>query len=230
MSDSPRHQSVESSGKTQGPAVKDKECPYCQQKFTSSSLGRHLDLFIKPVNPKAPDGKHDVEAIRRDRSNITRRHPRGSLRGQSGTPAQTPRPAGARRSVAPSDGGNSSTVASPTQRRASLAVNREHTYPFAQPGWQQTGVINNIPFEGSNTRDGNGESHSVRAHSPHQTRDRVVSRQAQKAQFDLKQKLQDAQDTSRAAELALKELLSSWRAAKYVAALIYPLDNLAWLL
>jgi hypothetical protein len=27
-------------------ASKDKACPYCHQKFTSSSLGRHLDQFI----------------------------------------------------------------------------------------------------------------------------------------------------------------------------------------
>ena len=29
-------------------APKDRSCPFCNQAFTSSSLGRHLDLYIKP--------------------------------------------------------------------------------------------------------------------------------------------------------------------------------------
>jgi hypothetical protein len=29
-------------------APKDRSCPFCGQRFTSSSLGRHLDLYIKP--------------------------------------------------------------------------------------------------------------------------------------------------------------------------------------
>lgn len=36
--------SVDSSTK----APKDRNCPFCNQAFTSSSLGRHLDLYIKP--------------------------------------------------------------------------------------------------------------------------------------------------------------------------------------
>lgn len=36
----------------------------------------------------------------------------------------------------------------------------------------------------------------------------------QKAQFDAKQKVTDALDTARAAELALREFISSWRSAK----------------
>lgn len=58
--------------------AKDRACPYCQQAFTSSSLGRHLDLYIKSKNPKPPDGVHDVDEIRRIRGNITRRQPRNS--------------------------------------------------------------------------------------------------------------------------------------------------------
>jgi hypothetical protein len=210
-------------GKPRGPAAKDKNCPFCQQAFTSSSLGRHLDLYIKDRNPKAPDGVHDVEAIRRLRGNITRRQARGSLagssRGQSSTPAATPT-AASRRSVAPSEGGNSSTVVSPVDRRASLGVNRETSqiiskYPFVQP-WQQTGVINNIPGGESSSRAGDdGDSHPTGG-VVSQQQARVVSRQTLKAQLDMKHKLQDAQDTARAAELALRELVSSWRAAKYV--------------
>lgn len=58
-----------------GAAVKDKECPYCHQKFTSSSLGRHLDQFI---HKKKPDGLHDVDEIRKLRGTITRRTARNS--------------------------------------------------------------------------------------------------------------------------------------------------------
>ncbi|KAJ5081632.1 hypothetical protein NUU61_009896 [Penicillium alfredii] len=47
------------------PALKDRKCQYCQQAFTSSSLGRHLDQFLFK---KKPDGVHDVEEIRRIRS------------------------------------------------------------------------------------------------------------------------------------------------------------------
>lgn len=62
-------------------AVKDKECPYCHQKFTSSSLGRHLDQFL---NKKKPDGLHNVEEIRKLRSGITRRTARGSRKTGDG--------------------------------------------------------------------------------------------------------------------------------------------------
>ncbi|KAM7204920.1 hypothetical protein V8F20_003382 [Naviculisporaceae sp. PSN 640] len=64
-------------------APKDKKCPYCKQAFTSSSLGRHLDLFIKEKNPKPPDGVHDVEDIRKTRSAITRRRQRDVLSSSS---------------------------------------------------------------------------------------------------------------------------------------------------
>ncbi|KAG0158228.1 hypothetical protein PDIDSM_5741 [Penicillium digitatum] len=56
-------------------ASKDRKCQYCQQAFTSSSLGRHLDQFLFK---KKPDGIHDVEEIRRIRSGITRRQARTS--------------------------------------------------------------------------------------------------------------------------------------------------------
>ncbi|ETN40190.1 uncharacterized protein HMPREF1541_04466 [Cyphellophora europaea CBS 101466] len=64
---------------TKGAALKDKECQYCHQKFTSSSLGRHLDQFI---NKKKPDGIHNVDEIRRLRGGITRRTARSSKKQQ----------------------------------------------------------------------------------------------------------------------------------------------------
>ena len=60
---------------SKGYSIKDKECPYCQQKFTSSSLGRHLDQYI---HKKKPDGIHNVDEIRRMRGTITRRTARNS--------------------------------------------------------------------------------------------------------------------------------------------------------
>ena len=61
-------------------AAKDKECPYCHQHFTSSSLGRHLDQFL---SKKKPDGIHDVDEIRRLRGGITRRTARSSRKDKS---------------------------------------------------------------------------------------------------------------------------------------------------
>lgn len=63
------------------PASKDKQCPYCHQPFTSSSLGRHLDQFI---SKKKPDGIHNVDEIRRMRGGITRRTARGGGGGGAG--------------------------------------------------------------------------------------------------------------------------------------------------
>lgn len=57
---------------------KDRLCPFCKQVFTSSSLGRHLDFFIRDKRPKLPDGVHDVDQIRKMRGAITRRHARTS--------------------------------------------------------------------------------------------------------------------------------------------------------
>lgn len=83
-------------------APKDKHCPYCGQSFTSSSLGRHLDLYIKSKNPKAPDGLHNVDEIRKLRGSITRRQPRGGVRRDSSAPRDSQ--AGSKRSCGTSDG------------------------------------------------------------------------------------------------------------------------------
>jgi hypothetical protein len=73
--------------------------------------------------------------------------------------------------------------------------------------WEATGVTNDLP-----SRNGSVDLEPTTKQSGSQ---RTVSKQvAQKAQFDVKQKLSDAMDTARAAELALRELLSSFRAAQ----------------
>jgi hypothetical protein len=191
------------------PAAKDKNCPYCGQAFTSSSLGRHLDLYIKEKNPKAQDGIHDVDAIRKMRGNITRRQPRSSMGGrrESSTPAATPRAMTRKDSVQESDGFRSPAIPKDGHYAVDTTLSK---FPFNTP-WEATGVINDLPG-----RIGDGEGSQGATPGKRPSNQRAVSKQVmQKAQFDVKHKLADAMDTARAAELALRELLSSWRAAKY---------------
>ncbi|KEY66832.1 hypothetical protein S7711_05187 [Stachybotrys chartarum IBT 7711] len=187
--------------------TKDKNCPYCGQAFTSSSLGRHLDLYIKEKNPKPADGIHDVEAIKKLRGSITRRQPRGSLGGRrrdGSTPASTPKSSMKKEtSSADSDGYKSPAIPKEGQYVVDSTTNK---YGFT-PRWEATGVMNDIPDRNGSV-DGDGPGKQPRLQ-------RTVSKQVvHKAQFDVKQKLADAVDTARAAELALRELLSSLRAAK----------------
>lgn len=49
-------------------ASKDRKCEFCNQAFTSSSLGRHLDLYIKPkvtqnTIPQSGYGRHSPTLI-----------------------------------------------------------------------------------------------------------------------------------------------------------------------
>lgn len=198
------------SGTPKAGAPKDKNCPFCGQAFTSSSLGRHLDLYIKEKNPKPADGIHDVDAIRKLRGGITRRQPRGSLGGrrEASTPVGTPRAHVVKDTPLPENEDFQSPVLSKDNQ---LSVDSTMTYaPAFQPTWEATGVMNDIPKRGS------WESDAAPEPPKRPGMQRTVSKQAiQKAQFDVKQKLSDAMDTARAAELALRELLSSWRAAKY---------------
>lgn len=194
-------------------APKDRNCPYCGQAFTSSSLGRHLDLYIKEKNPKPADGLHDVDAIRKMRSGITRRQPRGSLaaRRDASTPG-TP------------TGSVSTTRKSPEVRQTAsvpkdgqFVVDQSSMYPWQQPRWEATGVINDLPTKNgdpSTSLDETADQARRSSAQQQQQQQRAPSRAAQKQQFDARQKLADALDTARAAELALRELLSSWRAAK----------------
>jgi hypothetical protein len=169
-------------------AVKDRTCPYCHQAFTSSSLGRHLDLYIREKNPKAPDGIHDVEAIRKLRQNITRRQPRSGVARRTASIGGT-LTASSRKSSASEDP-DSSINPSPVSQRDSL----------------RSGYL--TVDDGKGGRDIFDDGWGARRLG------RAVDKQVLKAQLDLRQRIQDAEDTSRAAELALRELLGSLRAAK----------------
>ncbi|KAF4635185.1 hypothetical protein G7Y89_g2911 [Cudoniella acicularis] len=197
-------------------APKDKACPFCHQQFTSSSLGRHLDLYIKEKNPKPPDGVHDVDEIRKMRGGITRRQPRSSTsRREDSTPAGTPsaqdrrspRPESARENRSPSvrrdDGGTDRPI-----------VNGRPNYILNKGTWESTGVMNVIPpLRNGDARCWDGEDRDGGRKT--ETRSRSVSKQMlAKTTFEQKQKMIEALDNAKAAELALRELLGSIRAAK----------------
>lgn len=206
-------ESAQPSGSGTPKAPKDKSCPYCHQAFTSSSLGRHLDLYIKERNPKAPDGVHDIEEIRRVRGGVTRRQPKGPSRRNTsasiGTPAAT-----SRKSPVSEDG--SSMVKSPLSMRDGAQLLPESAgrkFPFNTP-WEATGVINDIPTKDGETarRTEGGVAEGSRPASQ-----RAASRQMHKQQVDARHRIRDALDTSRAAELLVRELIGSFRAAKSVS-------------
>lgn len=115
-------------------APKNKPCPFCGDQFTSSSLGRHLDLYIKVKNPKATDGVHDVDKIRLLRSNITRRQPR---RSRQGTDPSTP----VSNEFCPPR-----TADSPYSFVVGTDENKR--YWINKPTWEATGVMTDIPSAG----------------------------------------------------------------------------------
>lgn len=92
-------------------------------------------------------------------------------------------------------------------------VDQSPVYPWQQPTWEATGVINDIPSKNGDSSGGWDESTESNRQSGAQQQ-RNSSRMLQKQQLDARQKLTDAMDTARAAELALREILGSWRAAK----------------
>lgn len=208
MSDTPSNNGDDDS-KSPYQARKDKACPFCHQAFTSSSLGRHLDLWIKPKNPKPADGVHHVDEIKKIRGAVTRRQakqPNGSRR-YSTTPAATPTAtsvSASRRSPAASEDVNSAAFhsirpsgpTSPVARKDSAAaIPGFNVHSFAV-----TGVINNIE---RNNNDGNMALSTTQGGVPHGDVTQEIAR-----------KIQDAEDRARAAELALREMICSWRAAK----------------
>ena len=178
------------------PAAKDKECPYCHQAFTSSSLGRHLDLYIKGKNAKPPDNLHDVEEIRRLRGNVTRRQARTSSGKREGSTPSSSKPTPLRDQRSPSIQGGTSSNHHQVQHLDSGPI---RTY-LNRPNWQSTGVINDIPSMRDHTTPSRMQSPSRR----HSVKEEILH----------KQNVLEERDQARAVELALKEVLDSVRAAK----------------
>jgi hypothetical protein len=197
-------------------AAKDKSCPYCAQAFTSSSLGRHLDLYIREKNPKPPDGVHNVEEIRQLRGGVTRRTVRMSGAHQdSQTPTRTPVSASQRGARVDSA---SAPAPSSKSRSVSAVAKSRAKFPFIH-GLEATGVINNIPLDQTQGDSALIHVEASHASTPEPARrtpvpQRGAARQALKGQVNEKQRVQDALDRARAAELALREIVSSIRAAK----------------
>lgn len=182
-------------GPAQGkhPAAKDKECPYCHQHFTSSSLGRHLDQYIFK---KRPDGIHNVEEIRRQRGGITRRTPRQAKRDREGSPPTR----------------TSSLEAHCTPPASIDLLNGKPAggvrTKLNTPNWHTTGVINDL-----DAHKLTGEK--TPAPTPTGTkRNWGTYETGQRDTLDSRGDAGGDKDTVRALELALREVLDSLQAAR----------------
>lgn len=195
-----------------GPKIpKDRRCPFCQQPFTSSSLGRHLDLYIKPKNAKPPDGIHNVDEIRRLRGNITRRQSRvSSVKEASSAPvgdasssAASTTPAQPKRYGSSTETGNHVPGPSPSPKIDSAQDRYEKMFSVKvnRPTWEATGVMNDLPPRQDPKPD---------------TRKEASRHTLLKVDSEQRQRITEELDAGRAAELALREVLASVRDAKYV--------------
>jgi hypothetical protein len=173
-------------------AAKDKNCPFCGQAFTSSSLGRHLDLYIRAKNPKAPDGIHVVDEIRRLRGGITRRQAKGSISTPRRDDSGTSTPANKKR-IASDDSGM--LVQSPEGDDEPLEIGKTRQQ-FKDVSW------------------GNGSRHPSRLGTKTPDPRRDASRQLKKADIEQRQKTNEESEIASATEMALRELLRSVREAK----------------
>lgn len=196
---------------------KDRPCPFCGQAFTSSSLGRHLDLYIKPKNPKPADGVHDVEEIKKIRGGITRRQPRSSLKRREGSAAATPD--NATQSNRPTREVNEDRNASEATPTASPVRAKEPNVKCSfvnAPSWQSTGVINNIPPRAPSRTNTDVPAPSQAERIREMRRDNSSGQRIQRPEIETDNtwKLQEQAETGRAAEMALREVLGSLKAAR----------------
>ncbi|KPI37781.1 uncharacterized protein AB675_219 [Cyphellophora attinorum] len=211
------HASGEKSGKNY--SIKDKECPYCRQKFTSSSLGRHLDQYI---HKKKPDGIHNVDEIRRLRGTITRRTARNSKKNGSGDRPSTGNGSG-RPSPAPLPPSHLIEVPADINAVPTSGVQSS----INRLTWHSTGVITDPasidPSPSSTTTHANTLPLPNTTHgSP--SRKRNFSTYTSDLTTNSTSPTALA-DTARALELSLREVLDSLRAAtKHVATPPSPFD------
>ena len=172
---------------------KDKKCPFCHAPFTSSSLGRHLDLYIREKNAKPPDNIHDVEEIRRLRENVTRRQARTSSAKREGSTPSSAKATPIPDQTSPPSTMHYSNAGHVDGGPVRLSLNR--------PNWQATGVINDLP--------------PVIRDPPSYSKPRnMMRRTSTKEEILKKQDALEERERGRAAELALREVLDSVKAAK----------------
>ncbi|KAK3711460.1 hypothetical protein LTR37_009639 [Vermiconidia calcicola] len=198
-------------------AQKDRSCPFCGQPFTSSSLGRHLDLYIKSKNPKPPDGVHDLDEIRRIRGRITRRHARASLKGSSNKEEASRRNSSGRSSNnAPNQSANNDTRITDGSPVDSPAHTRESdgSMWLNTPTWHATGVINNLPARSSSRT--NNPTPTGQAQRAQNMRSDAAGNRIERPEYTNEDtwKPQEAAEVGKAAEMALREVLGSLEAAK----------------
>lgn len=173
------------------PAVKNTRCKFCGTPFTTSSLGRHLDLYIREKNPKAPDGVHDVEEIRQSRGNVTRRHAKSSGRREGSTPSQS--------KATPSRDQISPSGLTP-HNGSGLGDGSQVKPQWNRATWHATGVINGLP--------------SVSRRTPSRSINRPEVPKPNRFNIAMKEAAIEERDRALAVELALKEVLGSFKAAK----------------
>ncbi len=181
------------------PAFKDKECPYCHQRFTSSSLGRHLDQYL---HKKKPDGIHNVEEIRKQRGGITRRTAR---HGSSKHDRED----------------SHATRTSPSEARGTppASVDLLNGAPVGglktllnQANWHSTGVMNQVDLH--NTSQVSTPASIKRPWSAYEVGQRVLDTSGSRTD------VAPDKDNTRALELALREVLDSLQAARYCSSFI----------
>lgn len=216
------------------PAPKDKNCPFCHQAFTSSSLGRHLDLYIKPKNPKAPDGIHNVDEIRRMRGGITRRQARNSLakKGDS-SGGSTPVSSQQQQPPPPPPAAPQQVPAQSQQQQQQQAPQQGHQHnpsvsavsaDTASPVITQSPTLN-MPASGQKLRfqfnqpswTSTGVINNLPPRASVSSETGKTRHELQKRGLENRQIISDELDHGKAAELALKEVLASVRDARCVA-------------
>lgn len=195
-------------------AAKDKHCPFCGQAFTSSSLGRHLDLYIRSKNPKAADGLHVVDEIRKLRGGITRRQAKGSVSTPRRDDSGISTPANRRDGVA--SGESSMLLDSPPQGDDSSdddgGNNHHHASSFDAEESRLDVRKTRRPFKDASSAPRSRQPSRPGTTTPHVRRE--ASRLVQKADLDQRLKTSEEAEIASATEMALRELLKSVREAK----------------
>lgn len=182
-------------GQGKNPAPKDKECPYCHQRFTSSSLGRHLDQYIFK---KRPDGIHNIEEIRQQRGGITRRTPRQGSAAKREREGSLP----TRTSSIDVCGTPPASVDLLNGKVAGGVETKFNTLT-----WHSTGVISDLDVQ------------KLTGQTPPVSKSTGIKRNwgafeaGQRDSLDSKADAGGDKDTVRALELALREVLDSLQAA-----------------
>lgn len=173
------------------PAPKDRECQYCHQQFTSSSLGRHLDQYL---SKKKPDGVHNIEEITRLRGGITRRQPKGTQPTKASSSAEE--------AVVAKDS-PATLHCSPSADYLNGVGEAGEIVSLNTPIWQSTGVINGLPDPRIGTLGGTVQA----INTPMTLKPNIPSL--------LNKEPPPEKETSRALELALREVLDNIKSARY---------------